>query len=177
MTPTRITSYSQDYMDQLTVQFLAKFKADRRPFAAKLRVIHIPKGTYSHLINGKGTPRKTTIEAMRAYLENRPPKFTLVMAGEAYCFSCENIVPLADMRTRWECLHCRSEIAYRSKVRTGYYERYKVVRRIRNRTPGEYRDRILRHRRGYYLRKNYGALAKCVEIIRLIRKEVPNETL
>lgn len=79
-------------------------------------------------------PAKKTIETMRAYLENRRPKFELVKDGEFYCCTCERIKPLSAQtpRDRWTCKTCanRHKTNYRKKNWLAFLE-FKRARNFR----------------------------------------------
>jgi predicted RNA-binding Zn-ribbon protein involved in translation (DUF1610 family) len=169
--PKRRTTYSEEFIAEMIQNFLNKFRSDPRSFSEKLKVIGLSKGGYSHLLNGKNKPNKRTIEVMRAYLEDRPSKFHLIQEGQSFCSSCEQILSSSEMRDEWVCCKCRNEINWASKKRTGAYQRSLVIRALKRNEAGEYRERYLRQKRSYYLRRNYGVMAKCMELIQVIRKE------
>lgn len=169
---TRITHYTQDYIDHLLVQFLKSFNEDPLPFALKLKRISISKGAYSDLINQKRTPHKRTIESMRAFIEKRVPKFLLVSEKEKYCGSCEEIYLNAAMKDPWICKKCFSQVVIKSKKSNGYYIRYNKIRYKKILAPGIERERYLLSRRRYHLKRNYGSLAKCMEMVKKLRKEI-----
>lgn len=168
-----ITKYSEEYCEDLTVRFLAALKRDKRTLIVKLQLAYLPKGTYSHLLHRTAKrPAKTTLESMRAYLENRPPKFTLVKPGEAYCYFCEDIFPKDRFRDPWTCIVCKNKINYACKLRTGFYERYKRDRYAKFKVEGPARQQFLEKRSNYYAETRYGKLGKCVQVIRKIKKEI-----
>lgn len=171
---SRITKYSEDYKDQLMADFFKAFRKDPRKFVEKLKACSMAKGTYSYLLNGKTRPDKRSIESMRAFIENRAPKYTLVQAGEFYCGCCEQILAESARASgnQWECTKCHTEVKYNSMHRTGNYQKYQRYRFIMQGTPGEYRDRYLAKRRSYYLKVNYGKFAKCMEMVMKLKKEM-----
>lgn len=167
-----ITKYTDEEVATLTARFLRKLRASKLPLKARLKEVGMPKGTYSSLINSKHRPSKKVMETMRAYLEGRDPKFKLCGPNERYCCSCESILPESSFKDRWVCKACHNEVDYHSRTRTGYWLKWKVTRRLMVAKPGTYRDKFLENRRQYYLRRNYGAFAKCVETIKRVRKEI-----
>lgn len=169
-----VTHYTPEFINELREQFIIKFNTDSGGFATKLKLIQMPKGTYSSLLNDAHPPKKKTLEMMRAYLENRVPKWTLVKAGEFYCYSCEEIYPVEKRKNEWVCKACSHEV--NSKVKTKKREKYILLKRQwYARTvmvPGKYRMEVLYKKKAHYLKKNYGKLAACVELIEQIRKQM-----
>lgn len=172
---SRIKKYSEEYTQQMVTLFFDRFYSDPTPFAKKLKSAHLSKGSFSHLKNKKSVPTKHTLEILRAYLENRPPAFTLVREDEFYCSGCELVLPIEKSKDQWICILCANEINQRSKIKTRFYERYKLTRYAHIRIPGKQRDQFLQKRRAYYLNKNYGVLAKCIEMVQSIKKEIAYE--
>ena len=170
----KVTSYTDQYIQDLKQKFLKKFQEDKTPFKQKLDQCHIPKGTYSSLMNGKHKPNKRVLEAMRAYLEGRPPKFTLVKEGEFYCSSCESILAESEQYDSWTCKPCHSEIAYKSKVKHRSYAR-EIKRSWYRRillVPGVNRTNHLAQRSDIHLIKTWGPFAGSIKLIRQIKKAV-----
>jgi hypothetical protein len=170
-----VTHYTEEFRRELLLQFLEAFRKDKRRLVEKLKLAHLSKGTYSRFLNNQESlPSKQSLEAMRAYLEGRPPRYTLVKKDEAYCYSCEQIVASIIMKNRWTCKPCKNEAHNASRLRTNYYARRKPFRYVEVLKPGPARDAFLQYRRRYYLRRNYGKLASCVELVRQINQEIKN---
>lgn len=158
---SRITKYSDEEINSLRERFVRRFNEDVRPFKEKLNSIQIPKGTYSNLLSREKTPKKHTLESIRAYLENRPPKFTLVKKGESYCSACELIHPTGEMKDKWTCKECALEINLKTRANN--------------------KDKYIQMKRNWYARtvgmrriKKYGTLADCVDLISRIKEELKN---
>ena len=98
-------------MDQLTKEFLEKFAQDKRHTKEKLKDIGLAKNTWISLKRSRMKPAKKTIETMRAYLENRRPKFEFVKDGEFYCCTCEQVKPISNQNRvdRWTCKTCSNK--------------------------------------------------------------------
>lgn len=169
---SRLTVYSKEYTDDLVRQFLAKFKSDKRKFDPKLKVIGLSKGGYSYILNTGKIRGKRIIETLRAYVEDRVPKFANLPGGYSFCGGCEEVFTVTEMKDQYHCKLCQSEMNYESKIRTGYYAFYKKIRYSRMLEPGKYRDEYLSKRRNYHRRRTYGSLAKCVDLINELKKEV-----
>lgn len=166
------TYYPREAQLEILDRFLDKFGADERTFAEKLKAIRMSKGGYSHLINDKGDRiSKKVLETMRAYLEDREPKWALPKEGEFYCYSCETIQPEGQLvrQNKWECKSCKKafETRWKAMNRPAYRAR-------QNRYRALHRDHILIVRRRAYLRKTYGKFAGCIELIQKIKEEYRN---
>jgi len=134
--------------------FLKKFKADRtQSFGAKLASIGIAKATYADFIYGRRTPKKKTLEAIKAYLEERPTKYeTIDSSIEFYCCTCEEIKPLLKQFDRWTCKPCKNK--NRSRNRKKHWNAF-LIKRANLR-----------------LKKKYGSFAECMRSIIKIKQEI-----
>lgn len=174
---TRRTSYTAEYMDEMRERFFERFNADERTLAAKLKGMHMPKGTYSALLNVKHGVSKHTLETMRAYLEGRTPKhkdFDPLTHG--YCSSCEQVTPKASMESRWSCRPCKSEIDRKSKQK--HWQYHQAFRRAYKRkllVRGPMRAKYLATRKRAYLNKHYGKFGPVVDAIHRLKKEMTYE--
>ncbi len=166
------TFYAVEVQREILFKFLEKFKQDARPFALKLKTMRMSKGTYSYLLNGCGEKTsKKVLETMRAYLEDREPKWALPVSDPEffYCFSCELIKDIARRQDRWTCGDCSNEINRNLRAKNPALYDF-----LRKRWRKENRERFLKQRQRQYLRKTYGKLAGCVELINEIKKEYTN---
>lgn len=142
-------------MADITEQFLEKFKKDPRFMNDKLKSIGLAKNTYLSLKYKRMVPRKKTLETIRAYLENRRPKFEAVDPKvNFYCCDCEQIKPLKEQLDRWFCRRCTNKSKYLSRKR--------------------HWTKVLAYRREYKLKKSYGEFAPCMRTILEIKKEIRN---
>src|SRR5690242_20460049 len=95
-----------EYQD-LRDQFLEKFGEDERIMDEKLHSIGLAKNTYLDIKYQRRQPTKKTIETIRAYVENRRPKFEAVDPKiNFYCCFCEEVMPLIKQHDRWACRPC-----------------------------------------------------------------------
>lgn len=175
MQPLRRTKYTKEYVENIIDQFLEKFGMDSRPFAEKLNGMYMSRGTYSQIKNERFVHRKRVIELMRAYLENRTPKHKTVAHDQGYCCECETVVSKPEMRDEWSCRKCKNQANYINGIKTGSLLKYQKMRNLMRQRPGEVRNKYLAQRRAAFLRRNYGELAKCIELIRTLREEIRNE--
>lgn len=139
--------------ETLVHKFIEKFNSDRRTFAEKLKAVGIARDTWATIKYNRRVPKKKTVEAMRAYLENRPPKYDLVTSPtEFYCCTCEKGVPISRRHDQWTCKSCCNVIRYRSRKKN--WDVYLVKKKTRN------------------LKLKYGSFATCMRTIIDIKKEL-----
>ena len=167
-----ITSYSTEYQENIRHLFLLKFEADKRTAKAKLEAIGMSKGGLHSLIHKPtASMKKRTIETMRAYLENRQPRFK-TKDGYGWCSGCEEVKFNPEFRDKWTCFKCHEAMDMKSAKNTGRYYKALTKRLIKQKTPGIYRTKYLGKKRLLHLKKNYGEFYKCILMVRKLRKEV-----
>lgn len=139
--------------ENITKEFLNKFKSDKRKFGEKLKAIGIARATYADLRYNRRDPKKKTVEAMLAYLENRAAKYDQVdHSKDFYCCCCEKSAPLSKQYDRWTCKPCKNK------------ERHEARKR--------FWPRHLGYMRASKLRRKYGKFAQCMRLIINIKKEM-----
>ena len=175
MTPIRRTHYTEEYVKDLIDKFLDKFATDEKPFGEKLRNMYMSRGTYSQIKNKRFVHRKRVLELMRSYLEGRTPKHKTLTDAQGYCCECETVFTKEEMKDEWTCRKCKNQSKYISGLVTGKLSRYYAMRSMMRKSHGEARAKYLAQRRAAFLRRNYGELARCVELIRTLSEEIRNE--
>jgi hypothetical protein len=140
-------------IEQIKTIFIEKFRADKRLFGEKLKSIGIARATWADLRHSRRKPKKKTIEAMKAYVENRPTKYASIDASkEFYCCDCEKVRPLTEQSDRWSCTKCENIRKYRHDKK--------------------YWPRVLARKANLRLKYKYGTMASCMRGVLEIKKEL-----
>lgn len=99
--------YEESYIRELKDAFFAKFNLLKGTKRARIAQTDISMTTYLWLFKETAL-RKKTIEAMRAFIENRAPKYYEIISNEIWCSGCEEIIPVGLQTSLYHCLNCVS---------------------------------------------------------------------
>lgn len=101
-------TYSEQEVKELKARFFEKFHNTSGLKGVRLKQAYMTDATFDDLKGKNLKIRKRTIELMRAYLENRKPKFMSVPFDHSWCTCCEEIVPRKAQHNFYYCKPCHN---------------------------------------------------------------------